>query len=282
MKTLLSIIVLLITQSSICQEKTQTIVNLKDGSIVKGVFLKKDIKIRINSNTIKVLFKDINCIKFTEDKAKIYFKNDDVLTGVLNTNLFKIKTSFLTDASAIHSKHIAFIKFKTEYPQTFTNLKLFEEAVDSPILLEDFDEYKNGTQISNLFNGSVTFNDSFLPTLFSGGWNNHGTKGKFFKNALISEPRFSGKSLLLNFPKPITAVGANVFDDFDGVNRITLTVTTTSGNKISVSENFNNVGDAGFLGAFSADGIISAEFSIDNDKSHVEIDLLRISATNQK
>lgn len=161
---------------------------------------------------------------------------------------------------------------------TFSDVDGFEQAIGCQPLVENFDSYPDGTPIPQLFNGGITFNTP-APTIINGNWNLFGTQGGFFQGGLIPEPRFTGQSLVLHFPNPVKAFGANVFDDFDGtpfINEITLTLTSTLGTITTISENFNNVGDCGFLGGFSPEGIVKAEFSIDNSNGNLEIDLLRI------
>ncbi len=162
----------------------------------------------------------------------------------------------------------------------FTSRTAFQSATSGyTSSTENFDGFANGQQISSLFSGLVTF-DSPSPTDFYGSWNAHGTGGQFSGGSLIPEPRFAGRPLVLLFNSPVFGVGANVFDDFDGsplINVLTLTVTTANGNKISVTENFANIGDTGFLGVTSPDGIVRAEFSIDNTNGNLEIDLLTVA-----
>jgi hypothetical protein len=166
-------------------------------------------------------------------------------------------------------------------PAAFTNKSQFETATEGLIAQEEnFDDYNNGQQVTSLFDGRVQ-SDNPPPTVFFGGWNAYGTGGDFSGGALIPEPRFQGRSLAFIFDSPVFGFGANAFDDFDGtpfVNTITLVVTTTTGETLAVSEEFPSVGDTGFLGAISPDGITHAEFFIDNANGNLEVDLLRIVA----
>lgn len=162
---------------------------------------------------------------------------------------------------------------------TFTDRAAFEIATDG---LEDqsenFDSYSNGQPATQLFSGLVTF-PSPLPTIYFGNWNSHGTGGQFSGGALIPEPRFASKSLIIDFASPVFGIGGNAFDDFDGtplINVITLSVTTVLGTELSISETFPNVGNTGFLGAISSEGIIRAVFSIDGSGGNLEVDLLTV------
>jgi hypothetical protein len=154
----------------------------------------------------------------------------------------------------------------------FTDRASFEAAAAGSVLrVERFDAFANWQPITQLFGGLITF-ASPSPTIFFGNWNGFGTAGQFSGGAIIPEPRFQGRPLVLNFSAPVFGVGGNAFDDFDGtssgggpyVNVITLTVTTASGSTFSVAETLPRVGDTGFLGAMSSEGIVRAVFSIDN------------------
>jgi hypothetical protein len=162
----------------------------------------------------------------------------------------------------------------------YTSRASFQSATTHhAVSIENFDGFANGQQLTSLWNGGVRF-DSPSPTVFYGGWNGYGTAGQFSGGGLIPEARFNGRPLVLLFDTPVFGLGANVFDDFDGtpfINVLTLTVTTAAGNRISVTENFANVGDTGFLGVTSPDGIVRAEFSIDNTNGNLEIDLLTVA-----
>jgi hypothetical protein len=167
----------------------------------------------------------------------------------------------------------------TGQPATYTSRASFNAAVNAPIETENFDGYANGQQVLSLFGGLIMFNAP-VPTVFYGNWNAFGTGGVISKGAIIPEPRFHGAHLVLNFNPPVLGVGGNAFDDFDGtpfINVITLTVTTLGGQTASVSEQFNNVGDTGFLGATSVQGIVKAEYSIDNTNGNLEVDLLSVA-----
>ena len=165
-----------------------------------------------------------------------------------------------------------------EDPLTYRDRATFNPAAG--VLLEDFDGFADGAPIDQLFAGLVTF-DAPLPSIFFGGWDNFGTGGEFSGGGLLPEPLFQSAPLTLNFSQPVFGVGANAFDDFDGtpiVAVITLTVTTTSGATISVSEDFSNFGDTGFLGVTSTAGIVRAVFSISNTGGNLEIDKLTVIA----
>ncbi len=158
---------------------------------------------------------------------------------------------------------------------SYTDVSLFENAA-APcfVQIENFDGFGNGQQVSQLFGGQITF-DSPLPTVFFGGFGSGGFSG----GAAIPEPRFQSHPLNINFSSPVFGIGGNVFDDFDGspfVATITLTVTTTSNSTFSVSETSPNVGDCGFLGATSTEGIVSASFSISGSGGNLEVDFLRL------
>lgn len=162
---------------------------------------------------------------------------------------------------------------------TFRDRANFEAFCPSPVLLENFDGFRNWQKVDQLFDGLITFNEPY-PTIFWGRWWMYGTQGDFSGGAIIPEPRFRGASLVLNFSSPVFGVGGNAFDDFDGspfVNVITLTMTTALGTAFSISEDFPKVGDTGFLGATSSEGIVKAEFSIDNTNGNLEVDLLTVA-----
>ena len=145
-------------------------------------------------------------------------------------------------------------------------------------LNENFDSYENFQELNHLFEGKAIF-PATAPRIFWGSWNYAGEAGVFFGAGLLPWPEFEGKSLIITFPVPLFGIGSNVFDDFDGTpyyNQITLKVTTTTGAVFSISETSACIGDAGFLGATSTDGIVSAEFSIDNTDGNLEIDLLTV------
>lgn len=155
---------------------------------------------------------------------------------------------------------------------TFDSRPLFLDATTGIILNEDFDSYANGAIVSSLFSGSVVTSSS---SIFWGGWGNQ----PFFQGgSLISEPRNVGTSLTLTFSPPVQAIGANVFDDYDGtpaLNNISLTAFTNSGKELNISETSTSF-SAGFIGACDVDGISSATFTIDSN-SNYEIDHLVIS-----
>lgn len=162
---------------------------------------------------------------------------------------------------------------------TYRDRTTFEAASAEPVLLENFDGFPNGLQVDQLFDCLVTFEEP-LPQIFFGQWNLAGTAGEFSGGGLLPRPFFAGTPLILNFSTPVFGVGANLFDDFDGtpvINVITLTVTTANDVSFSVSEDVNNVGDTGFLGATSPDGIVEAVYSIDNTNGNLEMDLLTVA-----
>lgn len=141
-------------------------------------------------------------------------------------------------------------------------------------LTEDFNAYAVNQHINSLFNGLAVFQGT-APTAFGGGWRYHCASNEIMSRALIPEPRFQGNSLIVNFSEPVFGVGAAVYDDHDGfplVNTISLTLITSLGDSIISSENCNDIGEAGFLGGSSEDGIVSAIWSIDNTNGNLEID----------
>jgi len=162
--------------------------------------------------------------------------------------------------------------------QTYTNRVLFLTSSTCNQFHENFDTHVNFQEIQHLFDGKINF-PAPSPRIFWGNWNYAGEAGVFSGAGLIPWPEFQGKSLIITFPTPVFGIGTNVFDDFDGTpyyNLITLKVTTTKGTVFSVNESSPCIGDAGFLGATSTDGIVSVEFSIDNTDGNFEIDLLAV------
>jgi len=153
----------------------------------------------------------------------------------------------------------------------------FESTVAWKKLSENFDSYHAGDRIHSLFDSLVTF--ATPPMAFPGAWNEYQTGGSFAALGLLPLPCFQSSSLTFHFSEPVYGVGANVFDDFDGTefyNKITLTVETANGEFISTCEDSTNVGDCGFLGAISADGIVSAIISIDGSDANLELDLFSV------
>ncbi len=162
--------------------------------------------------------------------------------------------------------------------QTYASRSQFEASTTGNKLYENFDTCSSWQEVHELFKGVVKFSAPY-PLSFYGWWEGQSTSGEFAGSGLLPNPTFQSKPLSMEFPTPVFGVGANVFDDFDGsswYNVITLTVTTTLGETFSITESFSDVGDCGFLGATSSDGIISAEFSIDNSDANLEVDLLSV------
>jgi Ca2+-binding RTX toxin-like protein len=161
---------------------------------------------------------------------------------------------------------------------TYRDRSEFDTAKSGlPTEFEDFDSYADGETLTELFGGLVTF-DTPSPTVFFGNWSYLvGNPGEFSGGAAIPEPRFSGRPLVMNFSEPVFGVGANVFDDFDGADVHTLTATTVSGATISISEDSMIMGDTGFLGVTSLEGIVSVEFSVSGTNKTFEVDLLCIA-----
>jgi hypothetical protein len=143
---------------------------------------------------------------------------------------------------------------------------------------ENFDGYTAGTSISSLWSGLVTFGGT-SPKSFWGTWNKSGTGGSFANAGLLPQPISQSGPLVINFSSAVYAVGANVFDDFEGVNVQSLTVTTASGKTYSVHELATDEGDSGFLGIVTKEPITSATFDVDGSGANLEIDLLTISTT---
>ncbi len=161
--------------------------------------------------------------------------------------------------------------------QTFTTRAGFAaNSGTGPVLVDDFNAVANGAQVASLFQGLVRFT-SPLPTGFLGGWGAGCGPLVVSGTTLIPSPRYASRSLVLPFTTPVFGVGAEVFDDYDGnprVATITLTVTTTTGQQVAVSESCDREGDAGFLGVIDARGITSATFSIAAVGANLEIDEL--------
>lgn len=174
----------------------------------------------------------------------------------------------------------AFVSDVSGQNVTFTNRAAFEAAVGgSSVLLESFDNFAPGQQVPQLFGGLISFDPPF-PTVFFGNWNQFGTGGQFSGGGLLPE---RGTSLTIRFSPPVFAVGGNAYDDFDPStsipNVITFTATTSLGTTFSVSETFPSIGDTGFLGATSPEGIVEAVFSIDGP-FFLEVDLLTVAGGN--
>jgi len=160
---------------------------------------------------------------------------------------------------------------------TYTNRATFLAATNGTVLTESFDSLANFSSVSSVLSSRASFSPAALA--FPGSWNMFGTGGTFSGIGLLPTPFFAGSPLITTFSSPVFGVGANVFDDFDGlilVNIITLTVTTSTGQIIIVSENNNTMGDCGFLGVTSTDGIVSAVFSISDLFGNLEVDQLTL------
>lgn len=161
---------------------------------------------------------------------------------------------------------------------TYTNRVPFRAADTCVRLFDNFDSYTPYQEINHLFDGLLTF-PTPPPYVFYGSWSLAGTGGEFDGGAVIAQPFFQGNALRVQFREPVFGFGANVFDDFDGstlINKISLTVTTTTGKTFSVSESFELYGDCGFLGATSREGIISAAFTINDSIANFEADLFEV------
>lgn len=161
---------------------------------------------------------------------------------------------------------------------TYTNRAQFEAAVNCSLLTDNFDSYINGTESPSLLSGLVTF-PAPKPQIFWGSWDLTATGGQFSGAGLLPYPFFQAKPIKMEFSSPVFGIGGNVFDDFDGstlINEITLSVTNTLGEIISISETSVNMGDCGFLGITSSEGIISAEISMNGTDGNLEFDLLTV------
>jgi len=162
---------------------------------------------------------------------------------------------------------------------TYTSRYSFGASAPCVVTMDNFEDYDDSLEMNTSFTGKAAFTHP-KPKIFKGEWGLKGTQGAFLGKALLPQPPFSGSPLGMDFNSPVFGVGANVFDDFDGVpevNTITLTVTTGQGEVISISEMVNTAGDCGFIGITSAYGIVEAVFSIDNQiNSNFEVDMLSI------
>lgn len=166
--------------------------------------------------------------------------------------------------------------------QTFTDRTAFLAAGGGGTPLLASFSGSNGTPVPSLFGGLVTF-PSPVPTIFPGAWGAGCGTLAFSGGALIPQPRFQSRSVIMPFREPVFSVGAQVFDDYDGapyVSTITLTVTTTEGGVIAVSESCNLTGDVGFLGIAAPQGITRAVFSIAGSGGNLEIDNLAVFELN--
>lgn len=173
---------------------------------------------------------------------------------------------------------LSFSKSIVATDTTYTSRTAFEASSICNQLVANFDTCADGREVCSIFDGKAVFPAPY-PTAFYGSWEGYKTSGVFAGSGLLPEPRFDSKPLLVNFPTPVFGFGANVFDDFDGTNFynvITLTVTTTTGAVFSISESYSDVGDCGFLGATSTDGIVSVKVSINDTYANLEIDLMAI------
>ena len=156
---------------------------------------------------------------------------------------------------------------------TYTNRASFLAATTATVLNETFESYGNYADISSAMCSGVSFSPS--GTAFYGNWDLLGTGGVFSGVGFLPNPAFAGSPMNITFSTPVVGVGANVFDDFDGlsmINVITLTAVTSTGQILTVSESNPGLGDCGFLGVTSTDGIVSAVFSINDLYANVEID----------
>lgn len=163
---------------------------------------------------------------------------------------------------------------------TYTDRSVFNASCSGCTLAsEGFSGFTNGQSVDSLFSGVITFADT-VPTIFSGSWQ-HNCDTSVLGRALISEPRFKGSPMVMTFPKPVFGVGAGVYDDHDGtplINTITLTMITTNGDTLIVSDSCNSLGDGGFLGGTSPDLLTTAIWSIDNNNGNMEVDSVTLLA----
>lgn len=168
--------------------------------------------------------------------------------------------------------------------QTFTARAPFLAAGGtSQVLVEDFNSYANWAPVPSLFGPLITF-ASPTPTIFITAWGSSCGALGFGGGGLIPEPRFTNASVVIPFSRPVYGVGAQVFDDTDGipwVSTISLTVLTTTGQMITVAETCNSTGDVGFLGAIAAHGIVRATFSIAGTGGNLEVDNLTVLKLDQ-
>ncbi len=162
--------------------------------------------------------------------------------------------------------------------KTYRDRTQFESNIPNKKYYENFDDYETGEELSYMFDSLVYFNDP-KPMVFPGYWDMTGNAGSFSNSALLPIPAFKSTCFKANFRKPVYGVGTNVFDDFDGSsyhNHLTLTATTSKGEIITLSEDSSKVGDCGFLGVTSEDGIVSVTISIDDSDANMEIDLFSV------
>ena len=146
----------------------------------------------------------------------------------------------------------------------------FEELGLPLLLVEDCDDFTSGQEISELFGGILLFEDP--PTSFYGNWGE--PRGEVDAGGLLPA---ANEDLVMLFPQPVLGVGAAVFDDGRISNAYTLTVTTTEGDELSVSEDV--VGrQVGFLGYTHPIGIEKAVFSQVglHQERFFEIDRIRV------
>lgn len=157
---------------------------------------------------------------------------------------------------------------------TYRSAAAFDAALTGGQSVETFDGFADGATVSSALGGIVLF-PAPLPMAFQGGWSG----GVFSGRALVSRPTFTSAPIVMNFPAPVSGVGANAWDDMDGTPRvaqITLRAITSDGDTLTIAEDVNAEGDTGFLGATAASGIVRALFSIDASGSNLEIDRLKV------
>ena len=163
---------------------------------------------------------------------------------------------------------------------SFTDRTAFETAV-GPFLFENFDSFPGGAGVVSLFGGLVNF-PSPSPSVFYGNWTASGTvaPGPVEGGALLPEPYnppIYAPPLQIEFSTPVFAIGADLFDDFDGLHTLSLLVETNEGNTYQISETSNQP-QAGFLGFLSLEGIIAAQF-FDDSNNVIEVDNLTVSVS---
>lgn len=175
---------------------------------------------------------------------------------------------------------LVFAAADTHAQQAFTSRSAFLAATSGTVRVENCDVL--GSPVASLFGGRATF-AGVQPTVFRGEWGAACGSLNFNGGALIPEPRFRNAKLVLEFPVPVSAVGAHVFDDYDGgLNTVTLTVLAAGATPYSISETCPREGDCGWLGVVCQGGITRAEFGISGSGNNLEIDNLTIVDSHPK
>lgn len=158
---------------------------------------------------------------------------------------------------------------------TYRDRAAFDAAAgNQTVRVENFDSFTPGVQIPELFGGLVPFRLPFPVAMF-GAWG----AGQFSGGGLLPTPTFRNTPLVIDFPVPVYGIGAYAFDDFDGspfASVIELEITTTTGARFSVAEDVPGVGNVGFLGATSTQGIARAVWSIAGSGGNLELDGMRL------